>query len=106
MPTQYDDLPTNQFSVTSTEKPIDPSVRGDAHGHSHNAVNLPGVFFTYDISPILVRYRQERRRSLSDTLTSLCAIVGGVVSAARLSDALVYQSIVRWRKHVELGKGE
>ena len=37
---------------------------------------LPGVFFFYDLSPIKVRFQEERMSFLA-FLTSLCAIIGG-----------------------------
>ena len=47
---------------------------------------LPGVFFIYDISPIMVKFT-EKTMSFSYFLTSLCAIVGGVFTTAGTSTA-------------------
>jgi hypothetical protein len=51
---------------------------------------LPGVFFIYDISPIMVKFT-EKRPSLSYFLTSLCAIVGGVFTVAGIIDGILYE---------------
>ena len=52
---------------------------------------LPGVFFIYDISPIMVKFT-EKRQTLSYFLTSLCAIVGGVFTVAGIIDGAIYHS--------------
>ena len=52
---------------------------------------LPGVFFIYDISPIMVKFT-EKTMSFSYFLTSLCAIVGGVFTTAGIVDGLVYHT--------------
>ncbi len=69
VPTQYlpldgQQLSTNQFSATHHIKMIN-HLAGD-HG-------LPGVFFVYDLSPMLVRIT-EYRRSFMHFLTGVCAI--------------------------------
>ena len=60
-----------------------------AHDPSKGFV-LPGVFFIYDISPIMVKFT-EKRGSRSYFLTSLCAIVGGVFTVAGIIDGILYQ---------------
>lgn len=73
--------------------------------HGSNSVGvtkLPGVWIDYQISPMVVRYK-EVRRSLSHFLTNLCAIVGGIFAVAGLLDSTVYRSMKLWRKQ-QLGK--
>ena len=70
-----------QYSVTDQFK--------SAHDPSKGFV-LPGVFFIYDISPVMVKFT-EKRLSLSYFLTSLCAIVGGVFTVAGIIDGILYQ---------------
>jgi len=70
-----------QYSVTDQFK--------SAHDPSKGFV-LPGVFFIYDISPIMVKFT-EKRPSLSYFLTSLCAIVGGVFTVAGIIDGILYE---------------
>jgi len=85
---------TNQFSVTEHYRAI--SMKGDGHG-------LPGVFFMYDLSPIMVMFT-EKQRSFAHFLTSVCAIVGGVFTVAGIVDSLVYHSMRSIKKKIELGK--
>jgi hypothetical protein len=70
-----------QYSVTDQFK--------SAHDPSKGFV-LPGVFFIYDISPIMVKFT-EKSVPFGHFLTSLCAIVGGVFTVAGIIDAAIYQ---------------
>jgi hypothetical protein len=55
-----------------------------AHHHVRPALNtLPAVVFIYDLSPMTVRVT-ERRRPLLHFVTSVCAIVGGVLATMGL----------------------
>ncbi|OVA07804.1 Endoplasmic reticulum vesicle transporter [Macleaya cordata] len=58
-------LPTNQFSVTEYFVPINEHDR-----------NWPAVYFLYDLSPITVTIKEERR-SFLHFITRLCAVLGG-----------------------------
>lgn len=64
---------------------------------------VQGVFFFYDLSPIKVRFREERR-SLMAFLTSACAIVGGVFTVSGIVDATIWAGQRAVRKKRELGK--
>ena len=75
-------LDSCQYSVTDQFK--------SAHDPAAGFV-LPGVFFIYDISPIMVKFT-EKTMSFSYFLTSLCAIVGGVFTTAGIVDGLVYHT--------------
>lgn len=61
------ELRTNQYSVTKHRKTITNILEGNSH-------QLPGTFFTYEISAIMVKFIQ-RQRSLAHFLTSSCAII-------------------------------
>ena len=85
VPTKYEfasghALASCQYSVTEQFKPANDPKKGFV---------LPGVFFIYDISPIMVKF-SERRPTFTYFLTSLCAIVGGVFTVAGIVDSLVY----------------
>ncbi|VDL18420.1 unnamed protein product [Hymenolepis diminuta] len=87
VPTIYSDLldtplVTNQYSATWQIKST--PLTGGSDG-------IPGVFFNYQISPLLVKLTKERR-SFLNFLTNTCAIVGGVYTVAGLLDAFVYRS--------------
>jgi len=55
----------------------------------HSTNGVPGVFFNYDISPILVVH-SEARQSFAHFLTSTCAIVGGVLTIASIVDSALF----------------
>eukprot|EP00761_Pharyngomonas_kirbyi_P012907 gb/GECH01012934.1/.p1 GENE.gb/GECH01012934.1/~~gb/GECH01012934.1/.p1 ORF type:complete len:387 (+),score=85.06 gb/GECH01012934.1/:1-1161(+) len=81
VPTIYEstdnkELETNQYSVTE---------------HYRAGQNMPGVFFMYDLSPIMVHIK-ETRKSFVHFITSLCAIVGGVFTVAGIVDSIVYNA--------------
>lgn len=65
-------------------------------------VRLPGIFFHFDISPIKVQFKEERR-SFAHFLTQLCAIIGGVYTVSSLIDKLLYSSMRSLQK-TRIGK--
>ncbi|XP_076456830.1 endoplasmic reticulum-Golgi intermediate compartment protein 3-like [Babylonia areolata] len=87
-------LYTNQFSVTKHSR----QNLGDG-----GEDKLPGVFFVYEVSPMMVKFT-EKRRSFMHFLTGICAIVGGVFTVAGLIDSLIYQSAKAIQRKIELGK--
>jgi len=98
VPTVYESLNgevlnTNQFSVTEHYKPLE----GES-GHG-----LPGVFFMYELSPIMVKFT-ETRKSFSHFLTGVCAIIGGVFTVAGIIDSFIYHSMRSLKKKIEIGK--
>jgi len=102
VPTQYTyrdghTTSTNQFSVTT---------------HSHNVdmeearkrgAGTPGMYISYDMSPISITYR-EYQRSFAHFLTGVCAIVGGVFTIMGFFDKVVYHTTHTFKEKVELGK--
>ena len=70
--------------------------------HSHLSWNA-GVFFMYDLSPMMVQLT-ETRRSLTHFLTGVCAIVGGVFTVAGMVDGMLYHSQRALKMKIELGK--
>ncbi|KAL1925789.1 uncharacterized protein VTP21DRAFT_672 [Calcarisporiella thermophila] len=85
---------TNQYSVTQNEREL--------AGHMGHG-GLPGVFFNYEISPMLITYK-ETRGSFVQFFTGVCAIVGGIFTVAGLVDGFIYQAERRIKKKMELGK--
>jgi len=83
---------TNQFSVTRHEK-----VSGGP------GTTLPGMFVSYELSPMMVRY-SEKNRSFLHFLTSVCAIIGGIFTVAGILDAFIYRGAAVLKKKIELGK--
>ncbi|KAI1006014.1 Uncharacterized protein K3495_g2214 [Podosphaera aphanis] len=91
---------THQYSVTSHHRSIS---GGDeaASGHKeklHARGGIPGVFFSYDISPMKVVNREERSKSFTGFLSGLCAIVGGTLTVAAAVDRGVYEGATHYRK--------
>lgn len=70
---------TNQYSVTDYKR--------DLEGGWDERGKLPGVFFFYDVSPIMVHY-QESRTPMYHFITEICAIVGGAVTVRSSYSAL------------------
>nr|XP_039251597.1 endoplasmic reticulum-Golgi intermediate compartment protein 3-like [Styela clava] len=99
VPTTYiklsgDKLKTNQFSVTKHQKQL---------SSSGAETSLPGLFVSYELSPMMVRYT-EKRRSFFHFLTSVCAIIGGVFTVAGLIDSFIYHGGRALQRKIELGK--
>ncbi|PQE22769.1 copii-coated vesicle membrane protein [Rutstroemia sp. NJR-2017a BVV2] len=93
-------IETHQYSVTSHRRSL---MGGDdsAEGHKeklHARGGIPGVFFSYDISPMKVINREERTKTLAGFLTGLCAIVGGTLTVAAAVDRGVYEGASRLKK--------
>jgi len=90
-------LVTNQFSVTT-------------HSHKVNmeearkrGAGTPGMYISYDMSPISITYR-EYQRSFAHFLTGVCAIVGGIFTIMGFFDKIVYHGTHSFKEKVELGK--
>ncbi|KAI9107247.1 hypothetical protein K1719_021856 [Acacia pycnantha] len=83
VPTEYryiskEVLPTNQFSVTEYFSPMNDHDR-----------TWPAVYFLYDLSPITVTMREERR-SFLHFITRLCAVLGGTFALTGMLDRWMY----------------
>jgi len=91
---------TYQYSVTTYERDLalGGAAAKNAQGlmTSHGILGIPGVFINYEISPMVVDHK-ERRQSFAHFLTSLCAIVGGVLTVASIVDSAMFRgsSIVK-----------
>lgn len=79
---------TFQYSVTKYAKPILISEMSGA---------LPGLFVTYELSPIMVKFI-EKQRSFTHFVTSCCAIIGGLFTVAGLLDAFIYRYYNLYKK--------
>ncbi|XP_042236903.1 endoplasmic reticulum-Golgi intermediate compartment protein 3-like [Homarus americanus] len=99
VPTTYEKvdgstLSTNQFSVTQHQKNIQMGM---------GETGLPGVFFTYELSPMMVKYT-EKHKSLGHFLTGVCSIIGGVFTVAGIIDSIIYHSHRALQRKIEIGK--
>jgi hypothetical protein len=91
VPTQFVDSSgrivahSHQFSVTEHAHHLTPALSvTDMDSHK-----LPGLFILYDLSPFMVRV-ESYSVSFSNFFTSVCAIVGGVLTVAGIVDSLLY----------------
>ncbi|KAF9417751.1 Endoplasmic reticulum-Golgi intermediate compartment protein 3 [Podila epigama] len=91
---------TNQYSVTQFDRNLQ---QKDAYGNIQPGNGLPGVFFNFDISPMLV-IQKEERKSFSSFLTGVCAIVGGIFTVASLIDSVIWRAERTLKRKMELGK--
>ncbi|CAK7565200.1 MAG: ER-derived vesicles protein erv46 [Sporothrix epigloea] len=91
---------THQYSVTSHKRSLQ---GGDdaAEGHKerlHARGGIPGVFFSYDISPMKVVNREQRAKTFAGFLAGLCAILGGTLTVAAAVDRTVFEGATRLKK--------
>ncbi|KAG9096557.1 hypothetical protein FRC06_008542 [Ceratobasidium sp. 370] len=87
---------SHQYSVTSFERDLSrgDAVERDSHDTlvGHNVKGLPGAFFNFEISPLMVVYH-ETRQTFMHFITSLCAIIGGVLTLATIADSVAFAAI-------------
>ncbi|ENH61183.1 hypothetical protein FOC1_g10015992 [Fusarium oxysporum f. sp. cubense race 1] len=91
---------THQYSVTSHKRSL-AGGNDAAEGHAerqHTSGGIPGVFFSYDISPMKVVNREEKAKTFSGFLAGLCAIVGGTLTVAAAVDRGLFEGAARIKK--------
>lgn len=86
VPTEYiylggGTMKTNQFSTTEYFTAL--------KNYDHS---WPAVYFVYDLSPISVTIKEERR-SFAHFITRLCAVLGGTFALTGLLDGWMYQLV-------------
>ncbi|KAI0501356.1 hypothetical protein KFK09_016301 [Dendrobium nobile] len=91
VPTEYrylnkDVLPTNQFSVAEYFVPLKDADR-----------SWPAIFFLYDLSPIAVTIKEERR-SFLHFITRLCAVLGGTFALTGMLDRWMFRFLESFAK--------
>ncbi|KAF2468112.1 endoplasmic reticulum-golgi intermediate compartment protein-like protein 3 [Lindgomyces ingoldianus] len=93
-------IETHQYSVTSHKRSLQGGSDEEA-GHKeriHARGGIPGVFFSYDISPMKVINREVRAKSFSGFLVGLCAVIGGTLTVAAAVDRAVYEGVNKVKK--------
>ncbi|KAH8269981.1 hypothetical protein KR018_001465 [Drosophila ironensis] len=83
---------TNQFSVTRHRKDLSDRERG-----------MPGIFFSYELSPLMVKYA-EKHSSFGHFATNCCSIIGGVFTVAGILAVLLNNSLEAIQRKLEVGK--
>ncbi|KAL1197535.1 Protein disulfide-isomerase 5-4 [Cardamine amara subsp. amara] len=91
VPTEYrylskDVLSTNQYSVTEYFTPMTEFDR-----------TWPAVYFLYDLSPITVTIKEEKR-SFLHLITRLCAVLGGTFALTGMLDRWMFRFIESFTK--------
>lgn len=66
-------------------------------------VELPSIYFKYDISPINVTYRKIKI-SFTSFFINICAILGGVITVAGIFDAIIHKSVLLLLRKAEMNK--
>ncbi|KAJ8080455.1 vacuolar protein sorting-associated protein 45 [Marasmius tenuissimus] len=91
---------THQYSVTQFERDLTEGAQGDTPQGvhlQHGVAGVPGAFFNFEISPILVVH-SDTRQSFAHFITSTCAIVGGVLTVASLLDSILFATTKALKK--------
>ncbi|KAF8245990.1 DUF1692-domain-containing protein [Wilcoxina mikolae CBS 423.85] len=91
-------IETHQYSVTSHERSLKGGNDKEHPNTLHARGGIPGVFFSYDISPMKVVNREVRERTFLGLLTGICAIIGGTLTVATVVDRSVYEGVTRMKK--------
>ncbi|KAH0608825.1 uncharacterized protein H6S33_001053 [Morchella sextelata] len=89
---------THQFSVTSHKRSLAGGQDAEHASTVHAKGGIPGVFFSYDISPMKVINREARAKSFAGFLTGVCAVIGGTLTVAAAIDRGVYEGALRVKK--------
>jgi len=83
---------SHQYSTTQFERDLQNGGQNDnpqgVHVQ-HGVTGVPGAFFNFEISPILVVH-SDTRQSFAHFITSTCAIIGGVLTVASLLDSVLF----------------
>jgi endoplasmic reticulum-Golgi intermediate compartment protein 3 len=97
-----DVVESNQYSVTHHFTPSAPAALPGSTAATAQAAPqdiIPGVFMTYDLSPIRIVVQKEHPYpSIVHFLLQLCAVCGGVLTVAGLVDSLCFHGVRRLRK--------
>ncbi|KAL4249082.1 Endoplasmic reticulum-Golgi intermediate compartment protein [Abortiporus biennis] len=91
---------THQYSATHFERDLSKGSADTAGGvHvAHGMTGVPGAFFNFEISPILIVHN-ETRQSFAHFMTSTCAIVGGVLTIASIIDSVLFATTRALKKN-------
>jgi len=84
---------SHQYSYTSHARDVREAFHtknSEGIETTHGFDARPGVFFHVDVSPMQIIH-MEKRKPFAHFLTTLCAIVGGVLTVASLVDAAVFK---------------
>ncbi|CAI4216640.1 unnamed protein product [Parascedosporium putredinis] len=89
---------THQYSVTIHKRSLSGGNDEDHAEKFHAKGGIPGVFFSYDISPMKVINREQPSKSFTGFLTGLCAVIGGTLTVAAAVDRGLFEGTTRLKK--------
>ncbi|AAZ13490.1 Endoplasmic Reticulum-Golgi Intermediate Compartment (ERGIC)/Endoplasmic reticulum vesicle transporter, putative [Trypanosoma equiperdum] len=97
---------SNQYSVTHHFTPSWAAPKeGETDNPNSDPLVVPGVFISYDISPIRVSVtRTHPYPSIVHLVLQLCAVGGGVYTVTGLIDSLFFHGIKRVQEKINRGK--
>ncbi|CBH10834.1 hypothetical protein, conserved [Trypanosoma brucei gambiense DAL972] len=97
---------SNQYSVTHHFTPSWETPKGGENNNAkHDPSVVPGVFISYDLSPIRVSVKRTHPYpSIVHLVLQLCAVGGGVYTVTGLIDSLFFHSIRRMQIKMNRGK--
>jgi len=107
IPTLYEqqELSVSPFSANTKRESNQYSVTHHFTPNELNAKILPGVFVSYDLSPIRVRvFESYAYSSWTHFSLQLCAITGGVFTVIGLVDSALHHGVAQVRRKIALGK--
>ncbi|ORY80318.1 COPII-coated vesicle component Erv46 [Protomyces lactucae-debilis] len=81
-------LETMTYSVTAHDRSIYGGSDKNDKTHLHARGGIPGIFFSYDISPLKLIEREERGR-FSSFLVGTLSLIGGVIAVGTFLDRAV-----------------
>lgn len=94
-----DVVESNQYSATHHFTPSTPAGAAASPQQQQQQDIIPGVFMTYDLSPIRIVVQQEHPYpSVVHFLLQLCAVCGGVLTVAGLVDSMCFHGARKLRK--------
>ncbi|KAF2459995.1 endoplasmic reticulum vesicle transporter-domain-containing protein [Lineolata rhizophorae] len=91
-------IETHQYSVTSHKRSLAGGADENDKTVMHAKGGIPGVFFSYDISPMKVINRETRVKTFSGFLVGVCAVIGGTLTVAAAVDRALYEGSQRIKK--------
>lgn len=81
---------TNQYSVTHHERPLHGGRDSDHPNSIHKSGGIPGIWLSYDISPMKVVETEVREQNMAMAVMNVLAIAGAVITSAAMIDKGVY----------------
>lgn len=85
-----DSYHVNQYSVTERQI-AEKQLRNGVVLNGQTYRNVMGVVFTYDFYPVML-VKEEKRESMFEFFSNLCAIVGGVITLLGLIEQCIHRS--------------